>query len=60
MTILLLIICILSSGFTSNIYKKLSDDCIGRCETVTTPSVWFLFLTVGAGDIYRAGEALVK
>jgi len=46
MTILLLIICILSSGFTSNIYKKLSDDCISRCETVATPSVWFLFLTV--------------
>ena len=46
MTILLLVLCILSSGFTSNIYKKLSDDCIGRCETVATPSVWFLFLTV--------------
>lgn len=46
MTILLLVLCILSSGFTSNIYKKLSDDCIGRCETVATPSVWFLFLSV--------------
>lgn len=46
MTILLLVICILSSGFTSNIYKKLSYDCIGRCETVATPSVWFLFLAV--------------
>jgi len=45
MTILLLIICILSSGFTSNIYKKLSNNCVSSCETAATPFVWFLILT---------------
>jgi drug/metabolite transporter (DMT)-like permease len=46
MTVLLLIICILSSGFTGNIYKKLSDSSAKRNETAATPSVWFLCLAV--------------
>ena len=46
MTILLLIICILSSGFTGNIYKKLSGNCAYKYEAAATPSVWFLFLAV--------------
>ena len=44
MTALLLIICILSSGFTGNVYKKLSDKCESPHETAATPSVWFVCL----------------
>jgi drug/metabolite transporter (DMT)-like permease len=46
MTGLLLIVCILSSGFTGNIFKKLSDKCNGLHETAATPSVWFACLGV--------------
>ena len=44
MTVFLLILCILSSGFTGNIYKKLSDKCHSAYDTAATPSVWFLCL----------------
>lgn len=46
MTFLLLVICILSSGFTGNIYKKLSDDCRRSYEIAATPSVWLLWLSL--------------
>ena len=46
MVYIILIICLLSSGFTANFYKKLSDDSDSKAASVMMPSVWFLILGV--------------
>jgi drug/metabolite transporter (DMT)-like permease len=45
-TALLFALCILSSGFTGNIYKKLSSHSKSAGASVIMPSIWFAMLTV--------------
>ena len=43
-TIMLLIACILSSGFVGNIYKTLSGNCKSVSSSAALPSVWLILL----------------
>ena len=59
MTAVLLILCILSSSFTGNIYKKISAESKGFSVSAVMPAVWFAVLTVvfvllaaGAGEVF--------
>lgn len=45
-TVLLLLLCILSSGFTGNIFKKVSDASAHTAASITMPSVWLACLGV--------------
>ena len=45
MTALFLILCILSSGFTGNIYKKISDESQSLAVSALMPSLWFAILS---------------
>lgn len=45
-TAILIIVCILSSGFTGNIYKKLSDGSHSVSSSALMPSLWFFILGV--------------
>ena len=44
-TALFLILCILSSGFTGNIYKKFSDESRSLAVSALMPSLWFAILS---------------
>ena len=59
MTVILLTLCILSSGFTGNIYKKISSESKSFAVSAVMPAVWFAVLTVifgvlavGAGEVF--------
>lgn len=59
-TIPILILCILSSGFTGNIYKKLSDESQSTAASVVMPSLWFVLLALLFGIIAVAtGEEFI-
>lgn len=45
-TIGLLVLCVFSSGFTGNIYKKLSHESSGCAVSSFMPSVWFFLLGI--------------
>lgn len=45
-TVLLLALCILSSGFSGNIYKKLSAHSESVAASLTMPSLWFWMLAI--------------
>ena len=45
-TIGLLVLCVFSSGFTGNIYKKLSQESSSCAVSSFMPSVWFLLLGI--------------
>jgi drug/metabolite transporter (DMT)-like permease len=49
LTILILSLCILSSGFAGNIYKKLSVNSDSLAASLTMPSLWFVMLAVFFG-----------
>lgn len=49
LTILILSLCILSSGFAGNLYKKLSASSEHLAASLTMPSLWFLMLAVFFG-----------
>ena len=49
MTVLILSLCILSSGFAGNLYKKLSAASEHVAASLTMPSLWFLMLAVFFG-----------
>lgn len=51
MTALLLILCILSSGFTGNIYKKFSDESRSVAVSALMPSLWFALLSLAFGAV---------
>ena len=40
-TVALLLLCILSSGFTGNIYKKISADSRSVCDSAWMTALWF-------------------
>lgn len=46
MIVLFFILCILSSGFTGNIYKKLAGNSQSGAASALMPSVWYCMLTV--------------
>ena len=46
MTAILLTLCILSSGFTGNLYKRLSDRSGGAAVSFAMPGFWFVPLTL--------------
>ena len=45
-TVLFLLLCILSSGFTGNIYKKFSDESRSVAVSALMPALWFSVLSV--------------
>ena len=45
-TFILISLCILSSGFTGNIYKKLSEKSRSVAASSLMPSLWFLILGI--------------
>ena len=45
-TVGLLLLCILSSGFTGNVFKKVSDASGHAAASITMPSVWLFCLGV--------------
>lgn len=49
MIVLFFILCILSSGFTGNIYKKLAGNSPSGAVSALMPSVWYCILTVFFG-----------
>jgi drug/metabolite transporter (DMT)-like permease len=49
MTILILSLCILASGFSGNIYKKLAIHSEHVAASLTMPSLWFAMLAVFFG-----------
>ena len=49
MTILILSLCILASGFAGNIYKKLSANSESVSASLTMPTLWFAMLAVFFG-----------
>lgn len=46
MLCVILIVCLLSSGFTANFYKKLSEKSDSTAASVLMPSVWFAALGI--------------
>ncbi len=54
LTILLLALCILSSGFSGNIYKKLSAHSESVAASLTMPSLWFWMLAIFFGILSLA------
>ena len=46
MTALFLTLCILSSGFTGNVYKKFSDESRSLAISALMPSLWFALLSL--------------
>lgn len=46
MVYVILFICLLSSGFTANFYKTLSDESDSKAASAMMPSVWFLILGI--------------
>ncbi len=53
-TILILALCILASGFAGNIYKKLAVHSEGVAASLTMPSLWFLMLAIFFGILSAA------
>ncbi|MBQ7338183.1 MAG: hypothetical protein IJW40_06990 [Clostridia bacterium] len=48
-TIIILILCIVSSGFAGNIYKKLSENSESVAASLTMPPLWFAMLAIFFG-----------
>ena len=46
MVILFFVLCILASGFTGNIYKKLAEESKSPASSALMPSFWYAMLTV--------------
>ncbi|MBQ8400425.1 MAG: EamA family transporter [Clostridia bacterium] len=46
MILLFFVLCILSSGFTGNIYKKLADESRSLTSSILMPPFWYLMLAV--------------
>ena len=49
MIVLFFILCILSSGFTGNIYKKLAESSPSCAASALMPSVWYCMLAIFFG-----------
>ena len=58
LTICILALCILASGFSGNLYKKLSAASEGVSASLTMPAVWFLMLAVFFGAFSAATREL--
>lgn len=54
MTLLILTLCIVSSGFAGNIYKKLATTSRSVAASLTMPAIWFLMLAVLFGVLSAA------
>ena len=66
MTAILLTLCILSSGFTGNLYKRLSDRSGSVAVSFAMPGFWFVPLTLffvvlalGSKESFRPESLLV-
>ena len=57
MTVLILSLCILASGFAGNIYKRLVKSSEGVAASLTMPALWFFMLAALFGVLsYATGE----
>ena len=59
MILLFFVLCILSSGFTGNIYKKLADESSSLISSALMPPFWYLMLAVlfGIMALFENGAA---